>query len=90
MPTIKMQRRLNMSHDEALLKVEEAADKFAERYGLMINWLDDCASIRGPDVEGTIKIEDSVMNLNLELGFLAAPLKEKIEAAINDYFEYSV
>jgi putative polyhydroxyalkanoate system protein len=87
MPSIKMQRRLSMSNDEALLKVEEAADKLAEKYGLMINWLDDYASIRGPGVDGTIKVADSVMDLNLELGFLAAPFKSKIEAAIEEYFE---
>lgn len=86
MPSINIQRRLNMSNDEALLKVEEAADKLAEKYGLMVNWLDNYASIRGPGVDGTVKVEDSVMDLNLELGFLAAPFKSKIEQAINDHF----
>ena len=76
-----------MAHNEALLKVEEATDKLAEKYGLVINWLDDYASIRGPGVEGIIKVEDSVMDLSLELGFLAAPFKAKIEAAVEEYFE---
>lgn len=87
MASIKMQRRLNMSHEEALVKVEEAADKLAEKYGLAINWLDGQASIRGPGVDGSIKVADSVMDLNLELGFLASPFKSKIEAAIDEYFQ---
>lgn len=87
MPTVSMQRKLNMSNDEALIKVEEAADQLAEKYGLMITWLDNYASIRGPSVDGTVKVEDSVMDLRLELGFLAAPFKSKIEAAVEEYFE---
>lgn len=87
MPTVSMQRKLNMSNDEALIKVEEAADQLAEKYGLMITWLDNHASIRGPSVDGTVKVEDSVMDLRLELGFLAAPFKSKIEAAVEEYFE---
>ena len=87
MPTVSMQRTLNMSNDEALIKVEEAADQLAEKYGLMITWLDNYASIRGPGIDGTVKVEDSVMSLHLELGFLAAPFKSKIEAAVEKYFE---
>jgi putative polyhydroxyalkanoate system protein len=87
MPTVSMQKKLNMTNDEALVKVEEAADQLAEKYGLMINWLDNCASIRGPSVDGTLKVEDSVMDLRLELGMLAAPFKGKIEAAVEEYFQ---
>jgi len=87
MPTVSMQKKLNMTNDEALVKVEEAADQLAEKYGLMISWLDNCASIRGPSVDGTLKVEDSVMDLRLELGMLAAPFKGKIEAAVEEYFQ---
>jgi len=87
MPTVSMQKKLDMTNEEALIKVEEAADQLAEKYGLMVTWLDNRASIRGPSVDGSVKVEDSVMDLRLELGFLAAPFKAKIEAAVEEYFQ---
>lgn len=87
MPTVKMHKKLNMSNEEALQKVEEAAEQLAEKYGLSINWLDNHASIRGPSVTGSVKVEDSEMDLQLELGMLAAPFKGKIEAAVEEYFQ---
>jgi len=86
MATVSMQKKFKMSNDEALVKVEEAAEKLAEKYGLVINWLGDYASVRGPGVDGTIKVADSTVDLNLELGFLATPFKGKIEQAVDEYF----
>lgn len=87
MPTVSMQKNLNMSNEAALLKVEEAAEQLAEKYGLMINWVGNQASIRGPSVDGSVVVADGVMDLRLELGLLAAPFKGKIEAAVEEYFE---
>lgn len=87
MTSVNVQRNLAMSKDQALQAAEKVADKLARDYGVNFSWRGDCADIKGPGVQGTCAVSEGLVDIQLTLGFLAAPFAVRVKEEINKYFD---
>lgn len=87
MSSIRVQRQLNMTQEQALAAAEQMADKLEREYGVNFSWQGGSARINGPGVKGNCEVADGRVDIQLSLGFLVAPFAGKVEAEINRYFD---
>jgi putative polyhydroxyalkanoate system protein len=77
---------LTRSHELGLKGAKVAADKMAEKLGekfdLTGDWKGNVLSFSRPGVNGTLKISETDMALEVTLGFLLKAMKGPIEKAV--------
>jgi len=82
---------IKRSHALGLKGAHAAADKMAEKLGKQFNlsgdWNGNTLHFDRPGVNGTLKISDSDMVLEVTLGFLLKAMKGPIERAVNEQLD---
>lgn len=87
MSTISVQRKLNMSQEEAKKLAEQVGNKLENEYGVCFNWKDSEAAIKGPGVTGACEVGEGDISIKLKLGLMALPFKSRIEEEVNRYLD---
>ncbi len=87
MATINMQRELNLNKDQIQQLAEKVGEKLACEYGVQFSWSGHDANISGPGINGKCQVCDGSIGLQLTLGFLLTPFKDKVEREISSYLE---
>ena len=91
MPRITMEAPHTLGRDEALRRLKEKFDFARSQYGSEVRnlneqWTDHTLNFSfsslGMGVSGTVKVEDSAVELNAELPFAAAFFKGAIESRL--------
>ncbi len=85
MANIVIQRKLNMEQEQIQQLAERVGEKLERQYGVQFNWSGHDARIQGPGINGTCQVCDGSIALDLKLGLLLSPFKEKVEKEIDSY-----
>lgn len=85
MANITMQRKLNMDQRQIQKLAERVGEKLKQKYGVQFSWSGRDARIHGPGINGTCQVCDGSIDLNLKLGLLLSPFKDKVEQEIDSY-----
>ncbi len=84
MSAIVLQRDHALGLRRARTAANRIARDLAERYGCECVWQENTLHIARPGVSGTMTIAKDAVDVRLELGFLLAAFKPKIEASIRE------
>ena len=83
MPDIKFVRRHALSVAQARKIAQKAADDLAEEYELESEWEGDTLNFARSGVNGAMDVTSSEIKLEVNLGFLLKPFKNKFEQHIS-------
>ncbi len=88
MPKLTFKRNHSLSLDEAKIKVNALVDDFKSEYGRLLNsvkWAPDglSASADGKGFTGRFAVDTRTVLVEIDLSFLATPLKPKIEQRVD-------
>jgi putative polyhydroxyalkanoate system protein len=82
---------LKRSHHLGLKGAREAADKMADKLGKQFNlsgdWEGNTLHFDRPGVQGSLKVTDHDMHLQVTLGFLLKAMKGPIEKAVHEQLD---
>lgn len=82
---------LKRSHHLGLKGAREAADKMADKLGKQFNlsgdWEGNTLHFDRPGVNGSLKVTDHDMHLQVTLGFLLKAMKGPIEKAVHEQLD---
>ncbi|MFJ3482729.1 polyhydroxyalkanoic acid system family protein [Pseudomonas sp. NPDC090202] len=71
MARITVERPHALGKDKAREKAEVLSAKLAEKFGIDHSWSGDTMSLEGKGAKGTVKVEDALVRVDIELkGFL--------------------
>jgi putative polyhydroxyalkanoate system protein len=83
MPQISIQRRHNLSHDEARAAAEKVAAHLKERFDLDYHWQGDVLQFNRTGVNGKMVVNPSDLRLDVQLGFMLGMFATSIEREIH-------
>ena len=87
MPTIKIERKLDMTVEQVKEVADKIAEKLSREYGVSFDWSGNCAKLNGSGLNGSCTVEDRAITIELNLGFLLKPFAPRIEEAVNRYLD---
>ena len=91
MPDIQISRTHSLGLAAARAHAKRWGDKAAEKFGVQCEYdageTQDLLRFSGNGVDGQLRVTASALELEAELGFLAAMFKDSIEAKINAQFD---
>ncbi len=82
MARISIDRKHSLSHKKAKDVAEKMAQNLNQRFDLTYAWDGDHVDFERPGVSGRMRVGKDRIVLDVDLGFLLAPLKPVIERAI--------
>lgn len=82
MSHIVIYRPHELSHEQARQAVETLISQLAERYEVDYHWQEDSLYFTRTGVGGQIDLEPGAIHINIQLGFLLAPIKSALEQEI--------
>ncbi len=82
MSNIHIKHPYNMMRDDARKRVEEIAENLKKEYKMNYGWEGHKLNFRRSGASGFLELGDGMIELNIKLGMLLAPVKGKIEASI--------
>ena len=85
MPKLEITQKHCVTAAEAKTKLEALSRELSDKYGLSSKWHSDTeAKVERTGASGAIKIEPEQVRVNLDLSFMLAPMKGKIEEKIRE------
>jgi putative polyhydroxyalkanoate system protein len=91
LPDIQISRTHTLGLDTARAHARHWGDKAAEQFGVQCEYAsgdtEDLLRFSGNGVDGQLRVTATALELQAELGFLAAMFKDKIESKINAQFD---
>lgn len=91
MPDIQISRAHALGLAAAREHAQRWGEKAAEKFGVQCEYAagdtEDLLRFSGNGVEGELRVTASALELEAELGFLAAMFKDSLEAKINAQFD---
>jgi putative polyhydroxyalkanoate system protein len=87
MSDIKLVRSHSLPIAKAKQIVQQVADDLAEEYSLTSDWRGDTLHFRRQGVDGTMRVTNSQIGLDVTLGFLLKPFKSKLLDHIERRFD---
>lgn len=84
---INIKRELDLTEEQVQQVAEKMSEKLSREYGVDFSWKGHCAQIKGPGVTGTCEVSQGSIAIDLNLGFLVAAFKERIEQEIEGYLD---
>lgn len=82
MSNIHFKRTHPLTLAQAKKVVQKTADDLADEYGLQSDWNGSTLGFNRSGVNGTIKVTESTIELEVKLGFLFKPFQAKFEKQI--------
>ena len=84
MPDIHIKRNHKYTRDDVRNRVQKATEQLKSQYPIKTEWKgQDQLNFSATGVKGTIDIRDAELEVKVEIGLLARPLKGRIEDGIN-------
>jgi putative polyhydroxyalkanoate system protein len=87
MPDIAIKRTHQLGLKGAKTAADKMAEKLGEKFGLAGEWDGNDLNFSRPGVSGTLAITETVMTLEVTLGFLLKAMKGPIENAVNEQLD---
>ena len=87
MSTIDIHAYHNLSHEEALSAADELSRDLAEKFGIDYGWDEEVINFERPGVHGQIKVQESELRIQANLGIMLMLLKGPIEQEIVRYLK---
>lgn len=84
MARIHLQRKHNLARTEARARVEAIASKLSTTLNAKYAWEGDALRFTRSGASGSINIGDDLIEVEVRLGLLLAPMAGAIETAIRD------
>jgi putative polyhydroxyalkanoate system protein len=83
MTDIKITRHHQLDRDTARQRLQKIADDLKEQFGIVASWDGYAAHLTGPGIKnGTVRIHESSVSMEITLGMLAKAFKRRIENRI--------
>jgi putative polyhydroxyalkanoate system protein len=87
MTQISVERKHNLGRDAARQKAEVVVDKLVQRYDVQATWQGDTVAVKRSGANGTVKIDDDAIRIELKLGMMlsmmSGTIKSEIERALD-------
>jgi putative polyhydroxyalkanoate system protein len=88
MPKIHVEQSHSMEISEVHNKMDSTLKGLAEKYDIDINWKNDReVSLKRRGLKGSAEIQDKRVTVDLDLSFVLAPMKGKIESRLKEKLE---
>ena len=88
MPKIHVEQPHSMEISEVHKKMDSTLKGLAEKYDIDINWKNDReVSLKRRGLKGSAEIQDNRVTVDLDLSFVLAPMKGKIESRLKEKLE---
>ena len=82
MTQISVERKHSLGRDAARQKAEVVVDKLIERYDVKARWEGDTVQVKRSGANGTVKIDDDSIRIDLKLGMMLSMLSGTIQSEI--------
>ena len=79
---IAIRRSHRLSLDQATTVAATVASELQAKYGIESQWQNSALHFTGHGVSGTLSLSPGLLSLDVKLGFLMAPFRHSISAAI--------
>ena len=94
MPKLNFRRSHDLSLSEASTRLKTLVDEFVGKYGHLVksvDWSSDGSSMKakGKGFKGDFRVSSSSVEIDLDLGLVAIPIKGRIEQNVNDRLDSS-
>ncbi|CAB5079185.1 hypothetical protein D3OALGA1CA_4354 [Olavius algarvensis associated proteobacterium Delta 3] len=87
MPDIDFTRNHTLDVDTAKRRLQAVAEDLEQKYGIQSSWEGNTCRLSGTGIKnGTLRISESTVAIQVTLGLLAKPLKSIIEKQIDSQF----
>jgi putative polyhydroxyalkanoate system protein len=87
MSAIHITRSHNQDLDHAKAYAEEIAESLSEKFGVKYQWQNMTIKFKGAGAKGSMNIEHSHVEVNMDLNFMLRPFKGRIEQEINRHLD---
>jgi putative polyhydroxyalkanoate system protein len=87
MADIYIEREHALGLDLALSQIEALADLLVEELDARCAWDGNRLEFARPGATGTVEVTDTLLTLEVYLGFLLRPFKDRIEQSITDQLD---
>tara|TARA_B100000959_G_C14440261_1_gene402378 strand:+ start:88 stop:363 length:276 start_codon:yes stop_codon:yes gene_type:complete len=82
MSKILIERNISGSPEEIKQRIVEIEPKLSAKYNVNLIWQDLQANLKGPGVNGELRIQGNSVQLEIKLGLILRPIASKIKASI--------
>jgi putative polyhydroxyalkanoate system protein len=84
MPKLTIEQKHSLEPAAVRERLDQLSAKLAEKYGIEATWKSDTEAEvkRRPGASGTIRCRPDCVTIHLDLSFVLAPMKERIENRI--------
>ncbi len=90
MPGFRLSKPYTMPRDELREAAEGLALQLERQHGVRSRWEGDTVSIKGAGVDGTLSIEDNVVDVSVKLSLLASAFQGVLKAEVQRYLDEHV
>ena len=87
---MRITRQHELGREEAHRRVEKAAITLSKAYNLRYHWVGDDLKFDGTGVHGRITTTDSMVDVNVKLGFALMMLENTIRTTIEDTIDQNL
>ncbi len=87
MSVIEVSRAHTMDMDHARATADSLAVSLSERFSVDYVWQGNVLKFKRTGVKGHLEVTPQFININLELGFLVRPFKDRIEQEIHNHLD---
>jgi putative polyhydroxyalkanoate system protein len=82
MTQISVERKHNLGREAARQKAEVVVDKLVQRYDVQATWQGDTVAVKRSGANGTVKIDDDAIRIELKLGMMLSMMSGTIQSEI--------
>ena len=82
MTQISVERKHNLGREAARQKAEVVVDKLVQRYDVQATWQGDTVAVKRSGANGTVKIDDEAIRIELKLGMMLSMMSGTIQSEI--------
>lgn len=82
MTQIRVERKHNLGREAARQKAEVVVDKLVQRYDVQATWQGDTVAVKRSGANGTVKIDDDAIRIELKLGMMLSMMSSTIQSEI--------
>ena len=87
MADISMRRDHDLEPDAVRSRIEGLADRLSERLGGTWQWQGDEAVCEARGAKARVGFDETTISLDVKLPLMLRPLKGKLEAKVEEYFD---
>ena len=90
MAKIHFTRQHQLDREAVRAEVQKLADKLANELAASYSWQGDRLVFKRSGADGYVAIGDGEIELEIKLGMLLTPFKDRIESTVRDYLDQNL